>query len=226
MHKGAIFDIDGTLLDSMPIWENSSATWLAGIGVKAEENLNDVMFRLSLDEGAAYIKTAYGLSESEEEIKAGIIGVISDFYINRAQAKAGVPGFLAHLAELEIPMYLATSSNREHVKAALSRLGLYSYFDGLITCEEAGASKREPKIFLMAAERMGLAPEDIFVFEDVIHAVRSANSAGFVTVGVYDAASGADNEAMRAECGIYLHTLENWEEFYKYLMVPGTINFL
>ena len=227
MHKGAIFDIDGTLLDSMPIWENSSATWLAGIGVKAEENLNDVMFRLSLDEGAAYLKNGLRAQRyTEGEIKEGILGVISDFYINRAQAKAGVPGFLAHLAELEIPMYLATSSNREHVKAALSRLGLYSYFDGLITCEEAGASKREPKIFLMAAERMGLAPEDIFVFEDVIHAVRSAGSAGFVTVGVYDEASASDNEAMRAESSIYLHSLENWEEFYKILLVPGVINFL
>ena len=83
MRKGAIFDIDGTLLDSMPVWENSSATWLAGIGVRAEENLNDVMFRLSLDEGAAYLKSAYGLRESEGEIKAGILGVVGDLYCSR-----------------------------------------------------------------------------------------------------------------------------------------------
>ena len=110
-------------------------------------------------------------------------------------------------------MYIATSSNREHIRAAFERLGLYEYFDGMITCEEAGAGKREPTIFLLAAQRMGLAPQDIFVFEDVIHAVRSAGSAGFVTVGVYDKASEPDNEAMRAESSIYLHSLENWEKF-------------
>ena len=112
-----------------------------------------------------------------------------------------------------MPVYIATSGNREHIRAAFERLGMYDYFDGLITCEEAGASKRDPKIFLMAAERMGLSPEDIFVFEDVIHAIRSANSAGFVSVGVYDPASDADNAAMRAESAIYIHSMENWEEF-------------
>ena len=218
MSKGAIFDADGTLLDSMPIWEDAAARFLAGLGIEAEPDLGDVMFRLSLDEGAAYLKRTYlagnhGLSMTEEEIKEGVLGVIRDFYVHQVQPKAGARRFLEELAARKIPMYIATSSNREHIRAALERLGLLHFFDGMITCEEAGASKREPRIFLLAAERMGLSPEDIFVFEDVIHAIRSAGSAGFVTVGVYDAASAADNEAMRAECAIYLHTLENREKF-------------
>ena len=213
MVKGAIFDVDGTLLDSMPIWEDSSARFLAGLGIEAEENLNDIMFRLSLDEGAAYLKNTYRLDMSEEEVKAGVLGVISDFYVNHVQPKAGVQRFLKELSSRGIPMYIATSSNREHIRAAFERLGLYEYFDGMITCEEAGASKREPAIFLLAAQRMGLAPENVYVFEDVIHAIRSAGSAGFVTVGVYDKASAADNEAIRGESSIYLHSLENWEKF-------------
>ena len=213
MVKGAIFDVDGTLLDSMPIWEDSSARFLAGLGIEAEENLNDIMFRLSLDEGAAYLKNTYRLDMSEEEVKAGVLGVISDFYVNHVQPKAGVQRFLKELSSRGIPMYIATSSNREHIRAAFERLGLYEYFDGMITCEEAGASKREPAIFLLAAQRMGLAPENVYVFEDVIHAIRSAGRAGFVTVGVYDKASAADNEAIRGESSIYLHSLENWEKF-------------
>lgn len=218
MSKGAIFDADGTLLDSMPIWEDAAARFLAGLGIEAEPDLGDVMFRLSLDEGAAYLKRTYlagnhGLSMTEEEIKEGVLGVIRDFYVHQVQPKAGARRFLEELAARKVPMYIATSSNREHIRAALERFGLLHFFDGMITCEEAGASKREPRIFLLAAERMGLSPEDIFVFEDVIHAIRSAGSAGFVTVGVYDAASAADNEAMRAECAIYLHTLENREKF-------------
>lgn len=213
MGKGAIFDVDGTLLDSMPIWEDAGARFLAGLGIRAQENLGDIMFRMSLDEGAAYLKNAYGLDMSEEEVKAGVLGVIRDFYVSQVQPKAGVREFLKELSSRNIPMYIATSSNREHIRAAFERLGLYEYFDGMITCEEAGAGKSKPTIFLLAAQRMGLAPQDIFVFEDVIHAVRSAGSAGFVTVGVYDKASEPDNEAMRAESSIYLHTLENWEKF-------------
>lgn len=218
MSKGAIFDADGTLLDSMPIWEDAAARFLAGLGIEAEPDLGDTMFRLSLDEGAAYLKKTYlagdhGRSMTEEEIKEGVLGVIRDFYVHQVQPKAGARRFLEELAARKVPMYIATSSNREHIRAALERLGLLHFFDGMITCEEAGASKRQPRIFLLAAERMGLSPEDIFVFEDVIHAIRSAGSAGFVTVGVYDAASAADNEAMRAECAIYLHTLENREKF-------------
>ena len=213
MGKGAIFDVDGTLLDSMPIWEDAAARFLAGLGIRAQEGLGDIMFRMSLDEGAVYLKNTYGLDMSVEEVKAGVLGVIRDFYVNQVQPKAGVREFLKELSSRWIPMYIATSSNREHIRAAFERLGLYEYFDGMITCEEAGAGKREPTIFLLAAQRMGLAPQDIFVFEDVIHAVRSAGSAGFVTVGVYDEASASDNEAMRAESSIYLHSLENWEKF-------------
>ena len=212
MGKGAIFDVDGTLLDSMPIWEDAAARFLAGLGIRAQEGLGDIMFRMSLDEGAVYLKNTYGLDMSVEEVKAGVLGVIRDFYVNQVQPKAGVREFLKELSSRRIPMYIATSSNREHIRAAFERLGLYEYFDGMITCEEAGAGKREPTIFLLAAQRMGLAPQDIFVFEDVIHAVRSAGSAGFVTVGVYDKASEPDNEAMRAESSIYLHSLETWEK--------------
>ena len=179
MGKGAIFDVDGTLLDSMPIWEDAAARFLAGLGIRAQEGLGDIMFRMSLDEGAVYLKNTYGLDMSVEEVKAGVLGVIRDFYVNQVQPKAGVREFLKELSSRRIPMYIATSSNREHIRAAFERLGLYEYFDGMITCEEAGAGKREPTIFLLAAQRMGLAPQDIFVFEDVIHAVRSAGSAGF-----------------------------------------------
>ena len=213
MNKGAIFDVDGTLLDSMPIWDDASERFLTGLGVKAEPGLSDIMFRMSLDEGAAYLKSAYGLDLSEQEIKDGILGVIRDFYFYQAQLKPGAGEFLAQMKAREIPMYIATSSNREHIRAAFERLGFYDYFDGMITCEEAGAGKSDPRIFLLAADRMGLEPADIFVFEDVIHAIRTANRAGFVTVGVYDAASSSDNTAIREESGLYLHSLENWERF-------------
>lgn len=213
MNKGAIFDIDGTLIDSMPIWDDAAERWLRSIGVQAEAGLGQILFRMSLDEGAAYLKRTYTPDLSEQVIKDGVMGVIRDFYVQEVKAKPGAGTFLAQMEKAGIPMYLATSSNRAHVQAALERLGLYRYFAGMITCEEAGASKSDPRIFLAAAKALGKDPGDVYVFEDVIHAVRAANSAGFVTVGVYDAASDADNAVMRAECSIYLHSLEDFDRF-------------
>ena len=116
MGKGAIFDADGTLIDSMPIWEDAGARFLAGLGIKAEENLGDILFRMSIDEGAAYLKKAYKLDMTEEEVKKGELGVINDFYVNRVQAKDGAREFLMELSARRIPMYIATSSNREHIR--------------------------------------------------------------------------------------------------------------
>ena len=215
MNKGAIFDVDGTLLDSMPVWENAPDRFLEGLGIEAEPGLFEIMLRMSLDEGAAYLKSAYKLDMTYQEIKDGVLGVIRDFYFYQAQPKPGAREFLQELKERHIPMYIATSSNREHIRAAFERLKMDQYFDGMITCEEAGAGKSDPSIFLMAAEHMGMQPADIFVFDDVINAVRSANSAGFVTVGVYDPSSIADNDAMRKESWIYIHSLENRERFFK-----------
>ena len=215
MNKGAIFDVDGTLLDSMPVWENAPDRFLEGLGIAAEPGLFEIMLRMSLDEGAAYLKSAYKLDMTYQEIKDGVLGVIRDFYFYQAQPKPGAREFLQELKERHIPMYIATSSNREHIRAAFERLKMDQYFDGMITCEEAGAGKSDPRIFLMAAERMGMQPADIFVFDDVINAVRSANRAGFVTVGVYDPSSSADNDAMRKESWIYIHSLENRERFFK-----------
>ena len=124
MKRGAIFDVDGTLIDSMPIWDDAAARWLTEIGLQPEEGLGRILFRMSLDEGAAYLRSVYTPDRTEEEIKRGILGVIRNFYVREVQAKPGAGTFLAQLEQAGIPMYLATSSNREHVRAALERLGL------------------------------------------------------------------------------------------------------
>lgn len=213
--KGAIFDVDGTLLDSMPIWEEAPARWLLQKGVTPCGDLAKDLFKMSLREGAAYMKESYGLAESLDEIIDGVTGVIRTYYELEVPAKPGAAGFVRELRDRGIPMLLATSSVKEYVRAALSRIGIWDCFDGIITSDEAGAGKTDPQIYLLAARKLGLPPGDIFVFEDVIHAVRTANRAGFITVGVYDRASEADNAAMRKECAIYLHELTDLNGFLR-----------
>lgn len=214
MIKGAIFDADGTLLDSMSIWNDAGARYLNRcFGIRAGLELANAMFCMSLDEGASYMKTTYALPASANEIKQGVLETIRQFYEEEVQPKPGAGAFLQALYDRHIPMMIATSSNRQHIIAAMERLNYLRFFTGILTCEEAGAGKRRPDVYLRCALQLGLMPCEICVFEDALYAVRTAGKAGFYTAGVADEASIADEPLMKKECSIYLRDLTNIKDF-------------
>ena len=208
MIKGAIFDVDGTLLDSMEIWEDVAIRYLKSIGVEAEPDLPEVMFTMSLPEGAAYVKEHYRLTRETDEIIQGVLDIIRKYYEETAPLKPGVTKILEELSRKRIPMTVATSNNKEEVEAAFKRLGIASYFSRIFTCEEVGAGKTRPDIYMKAAEYMGTRPEETVIFEDVLHAIRTAKKAGFLAVGLYDEASKADQEAIEKEADWYAKSME------------------
>ena len=124
MTKGAIFDLDGVLLDSMGIWNDLGARYLRSRGLMPEPGLNEILFSMSMEQGAEYLHTHYPLAQSAAEIEAGIETMLRDFYYNEVPAKPGAAALLAALAAKGIPMAAATSSPRGHVTHALQRLGL------------------------------------------------------------------------------------------------------
>lgn len=196
---GAIFDVDGTLLDSMPIWEDVGERYIRSLHLEPEPGLSRKLETLSVEEGAAYLKNTYGLTQTEEEIARGTLQIVEDFYYREAPLKPGVKEFLESLQAKGIPMVIATSSVREHVEAALRRLGVLHCFARIFTCTEVGAGKTNPLIFEKAGEYIGGEFRDISVFEDAIHALETAKKAGFYTVAVYDPTSEKDWERLRAE---------------------------
>ena len=208
MIKGAIFDVDGTLLDSMEIWEDVAIRYLKSIGVEAEPDLPEVMFTMSLPEGAAYVKEHYRLTRETDEIIQGVLDIIRNYYEETAPLKPGVTKILEELSGKRIPMTVATSNNKEEVEAAFKRLGIASYFSRIFTCEEVGAGKTRPDIYMKAAEYMGTRPEETVIFEDVLHAIRTAKKAGFLAVGLYDEASKADQEEIKKEADWYAKSME------------------
>lgn len=207
--RGAIFDVDGTLLDSMKIWDQAGARYLESLGKEPEQGLNKILFSLSLADGAAYLKKAYDLVQTEEEIHQGVLDVVDAFYRDEAQAKAGVRGLLAALSAKGVAMTVATSSDKRQIRTALERLDLAKYFQELFTCGEVGGSKNEPEIFHRAAALMGTTPEDTCVVEDGLYAVRTANNAGYYTIGVYDASSHDDWQDLQKEADLALESLED-----------------
>ncbi len=215
MIKGAIFDVDGTLLDSMEIWEDVGIRYLNKIGIEAEPDLGTILFTMSLPEGAAYVKEHYHLPQEPDEIIQGVLGIISNYYEEIAPLKPGVAEFLKELSKKDIRMTVATSNNKEEVEAAFKRTGLSSYFERIFTCEEVGAGKTKPDIYLEAAKYMGTKPEETIVFEDVLHAVRTAKKAGFLVVGLYDEASKTEQEQIQKEADWYCREISELPDIWQ-----------
>lgn len=187
--QGAVFDADGTLLDTMQVWHNLGELYLRNRGITPEEGLSAKIWPLSYEQGCEYIKEHYVLKESVREIQRGISGMIESFYRNEAALKPGVIDFLEELRRRNIRMVIATSGDRELLNAALIRNGIAGYFDAVFTCTDLNTDKHRPEIFRACAEALGLMPENIAVFEDSLFAIKTAKSAGFRVFGVYDVSS-------------------------------------
>ena len=186
MLKGAIFDADGTLIDSMHIWRELGARYLESLNVTPEENLSAKLYPMSLEQSCKYLKTHYSLRESESDILSGILGIIEGFYRDEVMLKDGVREFLSAMSDKNIRMVIATSGNRELLASALTRNGIAEYFEEIFTCSELSTTKHEPDIFMACAEFLGLNPESVGVFEDSLFAIETAKRAGFMTFGVAD----------------------------------------
>ena len=204
MIKGAIFDIDGTLLDSMPIWENAGARYLATLGIKAKPDLKERLDALSLPEGAIYMQKEYGLSVSAEDILEGVNQVVKDFYYKEAVMKPGAYALVKRLKENGVKLIIATATDKEMAKAALIRNGIWQDFMGMLTCEEAGAGKTSPKVFELARQKLGTKKEETWVFEDSLYAVKTATEAGFPVCSIYDTYSVGNAKEIQRLSNIYV----------------------
>ncbi len=215
MIKGVIFDVDGVLLNSMPIWENLGELYLRSLGVEAEKDLGEILFTMSLEEGADYLISQYGLNKTLEEIVEGLNREVRDFYAERVPLKEGVREFLYEFNEKKIPMVIATSGDRKNTEAALRRLKVLNYFQGIFTCSEIGSGKNQPDIYLAAALQMDADPAETWVFEDAYHAIRTAKSVGFKTAAVYDKANDKDLAQIWNAADIYLPEFADFSVFWK-----------
>lgn len=184
--KGIIFDFDGTLFDSMSIWETAGADYLSSIGRTAEKDLDKILKTLSLQQAAEYLKAHYALPMSTEEIISGVNKTVENFYFYRAMPKEHVISFLSALQKKGIKMCIATATDRYQVEAALKRCNMLEYFEAIFTCTEVGHGKDEPCIFEHACEQLGAGKGETAVFEDAYHAAKTAKDAGFYVVGIYD----------------------------------------
>ena len=162
--QSAIFDMDGTLLDSMFIWNDLGARTLRSLGIEPEPDLGEKLKVLTVRQGAAYCKDAYHMTQSVDEIVALIEAQVEDFYTHQVQAKAGVVKFLSLLKMEGVWMYVATATDRHLAEAALRCAGIDGYFRGILTCQEVGQGKDSPEIFERCMRRLRSNKKDTVIF--------------------------------------------------------------
>lgn len=205
MIKGAIFDIDGTVLESMWMWYTAGERYLAALGIEAEEGLGDTLFSMSLPEGARYVWERYNLETlgvTEEDVRTGVRKPVFDFYATEAQLKPGARELFVALHEAGIPITIASSTDKNQIDIAMERLDMAKYIDRVYSVTDVGVNKSNPLIFNLAAEFMGTKPEETWVFEDGLYAIKCAKNAGYKTVGFYDKVSDKDWDEIQATATI------------------------
>ena len=196
MLKGLIFDFDGTLFDSMFIWDTAGEVYLRSIGKEPEADLQKVLKPMSLLQSAQYIREKYDIPLSVEEIMDGVNRTVEEFYFYTVEPKPGVIDFLEELHRRNIKMCIATATDRYQVEAALQRCKMRHFFSEIFTCTEVGSGKDRPEIFRKAMEHLQTDRNTTAVVEDAYHAAFTAQQDSFMVVGVYDSYESRQQELM------------------------------
>lgn len=194
MIKGAIFDLDGTLIDSMFIWDTIGEDYLKSFGVDPKGTLAEVFKTFTLEQAAEYYRNHYDIKLSVKEIVEGINNMVAEIYRTKVVLKPGISDFLKRLQSLSVKMCVATVTDRPVVEDVLKRLNVREYFSEIFTCGEVGCNKETPEIYRQALKHLGTKKTETIVFEDALHALKTAKDDGFKVAAVYDSHESSQEE--------------------------------
>lgn len=204
--RGAVFDLDGTLLDSMWVWVYVDEEFLKRHSLPAAPDYLETLGPMGFHRAAVYTKDYYQMDESVDEILDEWFRLARDAYDHKILLKDGAFEYLHALKARGVRIAAATSNHIDLFTGTLKRCGVYDLFDGFAVTSEVPRNKDFPDVYLLAAERIGTRPEETAVFEDILAGIRGAGSGGFYTVGVSEPFSKADEALIRAEADRYIES--------------------
>lgn len=212
--KTILFDVDGVLIDSMPIWENSANEYLKETyNIDAPSYVDKNCETLSLFEAGAYIKSLYPqIKETPKELAQGVAQLIRERYWMVGE-KPFMINTVKDLKNQGYQLYLATASELENVKGALNNLGVWQYFNDIFTCMDIGYSKSYVEYFEEVAKKLHVSCNDLILVEDSLHSVKTAKKAGLTVIGVFEEYSADKQEEMKAICDIYINDLSELKNY-------------
>lgn len=194
-----IFDLDGVLADSEPWWNQIDAAFLAEHDVTYRGEHHEAVLGVSYPVAVEFYKNAYGLAASTEEMMRRRGEIALEFFAHKIDLFPSAKEVLEELQRMNLPLGLATSSVNASARPFLERQGLTRFFGVIVTGDEVEHGKPHPEIYLRAAEKLGVPPEDCLVVEDALSGITAAKAAGmrvaaipdrrFVEVGAYKSAA-------------------------------------
>ena len=205
--KGAIFDLDGTLLDSLWVWDEVDKNFLGRRGIEVPNDYMDIINPMSVMQTAEYTIKRFSLTDTPQDLIAEWNMLALKEYKTNVNMKPGAQNYLNHLKNQGAKLGIATASDPEIYIPALKNLGIYDLFDAITHADEVSHGKDFPDIYLYTAEKLGVKPENCIVFEDIFSGINSAKSAGFYTVGIFEAYS-KDQDKIIKTADMYIHSFE------------------
>ena len=220
--NGAIFDLDGTLVDSLHFWD----VYFSEVGQKylsdptfvPDPDTLRAMRTVTIGEGQTLLHKRYGFGDSPDELIRFAYDKCEYFYRNLVTVKDGVYELLDFLKANNVPMCIASATEMPLLKIAVERFGFDKYFPTVVSCSEVGCGKERPDVFLRAREILGTPMESTFIFEDSVVAIETSVKAGFGTVGIYDD-RGLEHEKMKKLSSIYIEKGHNVAEIIPLLEI-------
>ncbi len=206
--KAVIFDLDGTVIDSMWMWKAIDIEYLGRFGIPLPPDLQKRISGMSFSETAVFFKEEFSIPDSLDKIKADWNDMAMDKYRYEVTTKPGVEEFLKELKRRGIKTGIATSNSKELADAVLEALRLTPYFDEVHMSCEVKTGKPAPDIYLLVAEYLKTDPKDCLVFEDVPEGIRAGKAAGMTVCAVEDAFSEKDREEKKQLADFYIDSFE------------------
>ena len=203
--KAIIFDLDGSLVDSMWIWRDIDIEYLGRFGIELPEDLQSNIEGKSFSETAVYFKEFFQIPDSLDEMKAEWNRMAWDKYSNEVPLKKGVDRLLEYCKENGVKLGIATSNSRELVENVTKCLGVSEYFDYIVTGCDVEKGKPSPDVYLLAAKLLGVDPKHCLVFEDIVAGIQAGLNAGMKVCAVEDAYSVHQREEKRALADYYIN---------------------
>lgn len=202
--KAAIFDWDGTLADSMWVWDNLLIDFLAGYGYDTPEKVLHDIAHMTVSQSSAYVKSLYQLPMTAEEICQEWTDMVYDRYAHQVRLKPGAREYLAWLKQNGIKIALATACARELCEACMANNDVRQYMDVVTYADEVGRGKSDPAIYIETLRRLGVTAEETMLFEDILTALQTGKSIGLSVTIVEDASAEKEREFLKQQADRYI----------------------
>lgn len=202
--KAAIFDLDGTIIDSMYVWHKVDVDFLTMRGIPVTREYTETVRGMFFETAAEYTRSTYGLNESVEQIIQTWLDMARHEYANNVRLKPYTREYLDHLRKKGIKLGMATSSDPYLLEPVLKNNGIDGYFDEICYTSQVGKNKSFPDIYIYTAKKLGVSEKNCIVFEDIPEGINGANKADMYTVAVYDEASKDSEEYLRNAADRYI----------------------